>query len=58
MQVEHVEEAETKTDVVKCEYNSSCVETRGADGCWNKAQDKTWNVRDDRDDVNDVVNVR
>jgi len=57
MEVEHVEKTETKEHVVKCEYNSSCVETCGANGYWNTAQNKTGNVRDYCDHVNDVVNV-
>jgi len=57
VELKHVEKAETKGHVVKCEYNSSCVETFVANGYWNTVQNKTGNVRDYWHHVNDVVNV-
>jgi len=57
MNSEHVQNPEAKKHEVKCEYDSSCIETPTTDRNWNTPEYKTHDVRDDRDDVNEIPQI-
>jgi len=58
MNREQVQNAEGEQHVVKCEYNSSCIETPVTDGYWNAPKYKTHYVRDDRDYVKNIPFIK
>jgi len=53
-----MEYAKKESHVVKCEYNSSCIETRGTDSYWNKSKYKTSNVCNQHDYVKQIPEIR
>lgn len=55
---EHVEDAEAEEHMIESKDDACRIETRAAGGCWNKAQDKTRNVRPDREDVDEIPMIR
>jgi len=57
MNSEHVQNPEAKKHEVKCEYNSSCIETPATDGNWNAPEYKTRNVCHERDHVKNVPQI-